>query len=78
MSWKSFIRAQEHIASGYPYLSSLSHYTKHLLKVPHLFNIFLKNIMHDHYPFIFINGRLICNLCSADEIDQIVGTNREL
>ena len=47
-----------------------------------LFNLFLERIMketlHDHTTTISITGRPICNLCFADDIDLMVGSDSEL
>ena len=49
---------------------------------PVLFNIFLERIMlttlQDHHTSITINGRPICNLRFADDIDLMGGSNSEL
>ena len=49
---------------------------------PVLFNIFLERIMlntlEDHYTFISIGGRPVCNLRFADDIDLMAGSNSEL
>ena len=49
---------------------------------PTLFNLFLERIMqetlHDHTTTISISGRPICNLCFADDIDLMAGSNSEL
>ena len=52
------------------------------LPSPTLFYLFLERIMqetlHDHTTTISISGRLICNLCFADNIDLKAGSNSEL
>ena len=49
---------------------------------PVLFNIFLEQILteslHGHHSSISINGRPICNLRFADDIDLMAGTEQEL
>ncbi len=49
---------------------------------PILFNLFLEQIMletlQDHQTSISINGRAICNLRFADDIDLLAGSNQEL
>ena len=47
-----------------------------------LFNLFLENIMketlHDFQSFISIGGRTINNLCFADDIDLMGGSDNKL
>ena len=49
---------------------------------PVLFNIYLEQIMnetlHEHHTSISINGRPICNLRFADDIDLMAGSKQEL
>ena len=55
---------------------------KGCLLSPILFNLFLEKIMqetiHDHHTSISTGGRPIRNLCLADDIDPMGGSNGEL
>ena len=55
---------------------------KGCLLSPILFNLFLEKIMqetiHDHHTSISAGGRPIRNLCLADDIDPMGGSNGEL